>query len=216
MDKYFFHPSFEEQLVFEAIPETNEILTREQEFRLFQEFNYYKHIGKSTKDIRNKIVNHNIKLIKRLAKMLSVKIHATSSEVIGEVFEHLMVAIDKFDFTRGYKFSTYATSVVQRRFNREHGKNKEVVTEELDNIVDDRESEFARNERVEQAKESVDQLLDKLDDRKRHIIVATTVGIDGIVYNNVTLGKELHLSDERVRQIKNRAMEILREKARSS
>jgi RNA polymerase primary sigma factor len=217
MNKYFYHPSFDNQLTFDNIPETNEILTPTQEFRLFQELNYCKHIGDLNKAclVRNKIANHNIKLVKHLAKILSIKIHTTSCEVIGEVFEHLMIAIDKFDFTRGFKFSTYATAVIQRRFKREHGKSKEVITEELDSVIDNREHECSRNERIKQVKENVNQLLNSLDARKKHIIMATIVGIDGVVYNNVTLGKKMHLSDERVRQIKNKALEILREKAKN-
>lgn len=86
------------------------ILSREEEKELFQRYNQGDNAAKE------KIIKHNLRLVASLASCY------TDKEEFNDLFqvgcEGLMKAVERFDHTRGNKFSTYATWWIKAKMNR--------------------------------------------------------------------------------------------------
>lgn len=67
---------------------------------------------------REDITNHNLKLVVAIAKKYKGKSALSFVDLIQEGSLGLMAAIDKFDYTLGYKFSTYATYWIKQAIVR--------------------------------------------------------------------------------------------------
>lgn len=67
---------------------------------------------------REDITNHNLKLVVAIAKKYKGKSALSFVDLIQEGSLGLMAAIDKFDYTLGYKFSTYATYWIKQSIVR--------------------------------------------------------------------------------------------------
>lgn len=80
------------------------LLTVEEEFNLFDE---YIKSGKKDKKIFNKIVNSNLRFVISVAKLF-VNRRAKLEDLVNEGNIGLMMAVNKFDHTRGFKFVSFA------------------------------------------------------------------------------------------------------------
>lgn len=90
------------------------VLSREEEHELFQEYN-----ESHSETIRNKIICHNVKLVVAVAKrIIKTNKKMEIDDMINEGVIGLIRAIEKFDYTRGYKFSTYAFQWIRQAINR--------------------------------------------------------------------------------------------------
>ena len=58
---------------------------------------------------RNKVIENNMPLVKKIAAKSIQKSALSDSDLIQEGIFGLVTAIEKFDLTLGYKFATYAT-----------------------------------------------------------------------------------------------------------
>jgi RNA polymerase sigma factor (sigma-70 family) len=161
-------------------------------------------------------VEHRIILANRPLLSAIARRHARPSrdlhELIAEGAVPLILAVEKFDVSRGFKFSTYATWAITHQLNRSLGKDlthlsrfrtgKEEVVESL---ADDRTSEVDHETSREQLREVVLRLLGDLEDRERQILV-DRFGLDGNSERSLrAIGMRLGVSGERVRQIERSA-----------
>ena len=110
--------AFTDDIVRQYLLEISQIpvLTPEEERALFEEY-----AATGSKQIRNKIIDSNLKLVVSIAKKSSVKMHNTTLsllDLIQDGNEGLMKAVDKFDVSLGYKFSTYATWWIRQAISR--------------------------------------------------------------------------------------------------
>ena len=89
------------------------VLTKEEEKDLFER---YKNGDLSAKE---KIINHNLKLVVSNAYKIKPKeLKMSMMDFIQEGNIGLMKAVDKFDSTKGFKFSTYATWWIRQALGR--------------------------------------------------------------------------------------------------
>lgn len=78
------------------------LLNKDQEIELFKRY------GAGDLTARDEIINHNLRLV--IAIALKLNFYRTSIlDLIQAGNEGLMIATDRFDYKKGFKFSTYAT-----------------------------------------------------------------------------------------------------------
>jgi len=216
------------------------LLSREQEAHLFRKMNYLKSRANRIRDrvdparacpahldeielyleearaIKNQIVRANLRLVVAIAKRHLAR-HDDLYERISDGNYALMRAVERFDYSRGNKFSTYATWTIRNQFARDiRDKNPRHPRFSLggDNVfevaADPRSDEHELLDVQEQREEAVARLLARLNVRERRIIVGR-YGIGGAQAHTLTeLGKELGITRERVRQIELVAHDKLR------
>lgn len=173
--------------------------------------------------VRDELAGANLRLVVSIAGKLSMS-RDEFDEFVAEGNGILLYAIDKFDYARGYRFSTYVTHAVQRHLYRFIERRKKRAAREFarepdlmisDVMVDPNPDELAESE-VKQAIAAVVAKIDQtLDDRERFIIRGR-FGLDGTGESKTytSLGEQLGLSKERVRQLFQRAIEKLGEVAK--
>ena len=212
------------------------LLSAEQEKSLFRQYNYLKYraakqiewlglqyaprtrdvdnaerLLRQATEIKNRIIQANLRLVISVAKQHMSR-RDDFFELISDGNMNLMRAIDGFDYSRGHKFSTYATWVIMRNFARsraKESKRKEVTLagdEDLSNVPAE-----AQGDADATIKDFIDRVLSKLDRREREVIVRR-FGL-GDVHMPQTLEQvSMHLgvTKERVRQIEQQAFGKLR------
>ncbi|MEI7920527.1 MAG: sigma-70 family RNA polymerase sigma factor [Planctomycetota bacterium] len=167
-------------------------------------------------EVKNQIIRSNLRLVVSIAKR-HVGPSSNFFELISDGNMSLMRAVEKFDFSRGNKFSTYASWAIVKNFARSipeenHHRDRFVTGHEemfeaaADNRSDEQEIELVhKNLRL-----TVQGLLSHLDPRERHII-QRRFGLGGTEESTLeALGRELGITKERVRQIESRAQEKIR------
>src|SRR6202011_3901894 len=139
-------------------------------------------------------------------------------ELLSDGNMSLIRAVEKFDFGRGNKFSTYASWAIMKNFARtipeEKHRRERYVTghDELFEVAaDNRSDEHEIVASAEQATHKVNRLLEYLDPRDRQIIrlrAGLDSGSEGMTLEKI--GEQLGITKERVRQLNVRAMKKLR------
>jgi RNA polymerase primary sigma factor len=126
--------------------------------------------------------------------------------------------VEKFDYDRGFRFSTYATQVVRRNAYRTVVmKQKEKAKmlgglQDLDIDISDEERQPAISEhRWHELRSRLSVMLGDLDRREKFIIRARfSLGSHRKVQTLQALATRLGVSKERVRQLEKRAMDKMR------
>jgi RNA polymerase primary sigma factor len=216
------------------------LLSREQERRLFRKMNYLKYRAHRLREaldpghcaaaqldeierlqaealsVKNQILGANLRLVVSIAKK-----HAGPTnnlfELISDGNMSLIRAVEKFDASRGFKFSTYASWAIMKNFSRtipeERYRRDRFVTgheEMFEAAPDDRGDVYQQESDHIRSQEVVRGMLGRLNDRERRILIGR-YGIGGAHQKTLEqLGRELGVTKERVRQIESRAREKLR------
>lgn len=89
-----------------------ELYSAEEEQAVFQK------LKEGDPDARTDIINHNLKLVVAIAKKYKGWSGIPFVDLIQEGSFGLMAAVDKFDATLGYKFSTYATYWIKQAITK--------------------------------------------------------------------------------------------------
>lgn len=166
--------------------------------------------------VKNQITQSNLRLVVSIAKR-----HQSRSvdffEVVSDGNVSLMRAVEKFDFTRGFKFSTYASWAIMRNFARTIPEEKsqaeryQTGREELLETVSGPRPEESENDFLPAVRSLLDRMMGELDEREQRIL-RQRFGLDdaGESQTLEQIGKRLGVSKERVRQLEARAMTRLR------
>ena len=166
--------------------------------------------------VKDLLINCNMRLVVSIAKRHS-GLTDNFFELLSDGNMSLMRAVEKFDYARGNKFSTYASWAIMKNFARSIPDEKmrreryQTGNEEFFDIAPDHRSDEGEClASAEQATHRVNRLLEYLDPREREII-RMRAGLDG--HENMTLeeiGSKLGITKERVRQLNVRLMKKLR------
>lgn len=220
------------------------LLTAAQERHLFRKFNFLKYRASRLRDrldrrrpdlnrmeriealyeqvvaTKNQIIRSNLRLVVSLAKSRVSEIHDFYT-LISDGNISLIRAVEKFDYSRGFKFSTYATWAIVKNFARSipdelrrRRRMGSLHDDMLGLVEDDRGDQFDSERHHQRQAQQVHQLLAHLSDREQRII-ACRFGLD---YRREPqtlreIGEELGVTKERVRQLESRAMRKLRDAA---
>jgi RNA polymerase primary sigma factor/RNA polymerase sigma factor len=223
------------------------LLTAEQETHLFRKYNFLKYrasklreslnrarprattldeierLYQDAAETKNLLTRSNLRLVVAVAK----KYIGSTGDLFEKVSEgnlSLMRAVEKFDYTRGFKFSTYATWAIKKNYIRAYSNEIRQTDrfrtgheELLDASAGHRSNPTIQLAAQRQREDQVSNIMQRLTDRERRII-SSRFGI-GSSREPMTLkdvGVELGVSKERIRQIEARAMQKLREAAAHS
>jgi RNA polymerase sigma factor (sigma-70 family) len=172
---------------------------------------------KEATKVKELLIRCNMRLVTSIAKKHSGQAE-NFFELLSDGNMSLMRAVEKFDFSRGNKFSTYASWSIMKNFARsipdEKNRRERFVTgneEIFDAAEDKRSDEHECVAAAEQAAAKVNRLLEHLEPREREII-RLRAGLDsnGEKPTLEKIGEKLGITKERVRQLNVRAIKKLR------
>jgi RNA polymerase primary sigma factor len=216
------------------------LLSPEQERHLFRKMNYLKyraHVLRERLDpanakaseisaiewlqeealaVKNQIIRANLRLVVSIAKK-HVGPANNFFELVSDGNISLIRAVEKFDYARGNKFSTYASWAIMRNFIRSipeesHRRDRFITGHEemFEAAADTRPGEREYESHHRRHQETVEILLGHLSDRERRILTHR-FGLGGATEQTLEqLGHELGVTKERVRQLEAKAREKLR------
>ncbi len=216
------------------------LLRPEQERHLFRQYNYLKYradrlrkkldlnhirsaqlrqierILAQAEAVKNRIIRANLRLVVSIAKK-----HLAGPQSLFELISDgnvsLLRAVEKFDYARGFKFSTYASWAIMKNFARSVPKERYLLdhfvtsSEEILDLVASAGRYDPRATSMLELRESIQTVLAQLSPRERSVVVRR-FGLSKLSEPQTLnqLSRSLGISKERVRQIEHRAMQKLR------
>lgn len=220
------------------------LLNKKQEFHLFRKMNYYKYktklyfemhqqnaggtfsdicceFYKKYLDVRNFLVTCNTRLAAQILKKRKDYYGDNINDLISDCFLNIIKAVDCFDYTRGFKFSTYCTWVLMNNSLRDHMHNKKFYDSISTNIdgstfsekLDERQVETTiKKEKDESINFDIQTILDKIRarDPREHFVIINCFGLLNQKKKTLKeISQELNLTKERVRQIRENGIKYL-------
>ena len=218
------------------------LLTPAQEAHLFRKMNYLKYKASRIRDMvdplrpqnrlmeqieqcyaeslaaKNQIIRANLRLVVSLVKQQASS-GGNFFELVSDGNMSLIRAADKFDFSRGTKFGTYASWAIIRNFvrsipqeYRHHGRFRTCHGEVLASVTDDHPDPREQESSQQHNEQHVATILKSLDRRERQIIIrrfGLRHGKEPLTLKQI--GREMGVTKERIRQLETRAINKLRE-----
>lgn len=167
--------------------------------------------------IRDHIIQANMRLVMSIVKKFVTPLQSFD-EMLSDGIVTLMQAVEKFDFDRGFRFSTYAyRSIARNAYRTVTAAHKEEArfTRDAEGWAFELEDSQASSTMTDQVwsnlRELMGSMLDKLDRREQFIIRSRfALGAHRKVRSFQYLADKLGVSKERARQLEQRAVGKLR------
>jgi len=220
------------------------VLNRECETEMFRRYNYLKYLACQSRggikltrvlsaeinriedclaeaeEIKRRIIEANLRLVVSIARKHTIS-GANLFDLIGEGNISLVRAVEKFDYTRGFRFATYASWTIAKDYARkipaETARLDRTRVASLAELQRDlRSKDVADFAAMERAHKSLAQVIkSELNEREQYIIL-NRFGLVGSPIKKQTktlkqIGEELGFSKERIRQIELIALQKLRQ-----
>lgn len=222
------------------------ILEKDQEFHLFRKMNYLKnkckYFAKKYKrkkcktsfvnlkenyikylDTREFIIKCNLRLSYQMFKHRKDFYGHNTNDLISDCFINILKAVDGFDYTRGFKFSTYCTWCLLNNSIRDQNANKKFEAfistnqeeKNYDSKLDLKDQEiidnYDKNESLQYDWNKIKNTLLKQNNERSFYILTQIFGIGCDKKTLKELSEELNLTKERVRQIKEKTIQNLKD-----
>jgi RNA polymerase primary sigma factor/RNA polymerase sigma factor len=168
-------------------------------------------------EVKNEIIRANLRLVVAMTKRYA-RGREPLFELVSDGNISLMRAVEKFDYARGYRFSTYAVWAIIKNLTqtfsrelRDHARFRNAGDEVFQSVPDQRTNQQAEEEGQIRREGDIAQLLEQLDDRERRIIrdrYGLDSGREPMTLKEV--GSLMGVSKERIRQLATRALAKLR------
>lgn len=222
------------------------LLNHRQEMFLFRKYNYLKYCAarlqgkidpqypqalllrqvqsflQQARQIKDLLIRSNLRLVVAVARK-HTRHEEEMLDLISEGNIVLMNAVEKFDFSRGFKFSTYATwAIVKRLASHYQAKKTKFVEQTADDawieVSQDLRVEPSKTAALESARRSLDEVIEEELEERERVIVREHYGL---IDYKPGLGRRkskslsqiadlVGLSKERIRQIELAALQKLR------
>jgi RNA polymerase sigma factor (sigma-70 family) len=168
-------------------------------------------------EVKNFLIRSNLRLVVSIAKR-HMKPTANFFEMVSDGNMSLIRAIEKFDYTKGNKFSTYASWAIMKNYARSIPAEHKILdrfrtgSDEVFQFSEDgRGSQFEEEAVNSRQHQMIMSILEHLDDRERAIIMhryGLERGTEPETLEQV--GSRFNVTKERIRQIESRAMQKIR------
>jgi RNA polymerase sigma factor (sigma-70 family) len=220
------------------------VLNREEEIELFRRYNYLKYLAyqerlsikparvygpklkhiesylAEAEAIKRRIIEANLRLVVSIARKHTAA-GASLLDLISEGNISLMRMVEKFDYTRGFRFGTFASWAIAKDYARKIPAqtprlDKKTAASLADIHRDLKTKEAVDFAAIERAHQSLARVIkDNLTEREQYIIL-NRYGLFGSPIKKKTktlvqIGDELCLSKERIRQVELIALQKLRQ-----
>jgi len=217
------------------------LLTRAQEGYYFRKMNYLKFKAQELRDqlnierpsaklmskieelvreavsVKNFLIRSNLRLVVSIAKR-HFKPQANFFEMVSDGNMSLIRAIEKFDYSQGNKFSTYATWAIMKNYARsiptelkQLDRYRTGHDELFSQSTDARDNPFRQELNQQHQHSAIMSILGQLDPRERDIILhrfGLNQGTEPETLEQV--GHRFGVTKERIRQIESRALSKLK------
>jgi RNA polymerase sigma factor (sigma-70 family) len=219
-------------------------LTREQEIELFCRYNYLKYLacrqrediqpGGASSDrlaqiedwiaqagrIKRILIEANLRLVVSIARRHTIS-GANMPDLVSEGNLSLVRAVEKFDYTRGFRFATFASWAISKDYARkipaQMARPDKTTAESIAQFHRDlRSEEEVDFIAVERARLSLANVIRNELTKREQYVILNRFGPIGMPIKRHTktlkkIGQDLGLTKERIRQIELTALQKLRQ-----
>ena len=184
----------------------NSSLTREETMNLLKE------IRKGSIEAREKLAINNIGLVKFLVYKRFYNTKYDKEDLISIGIIGLINAIDTFDISKGFEFSTYVSRCITNEilmFIRKNEKNSNNCSLDEVELILKNDNDITYNYEQNEIYRIINTLVDKLDGKDK-IIIKLYFGFDNNSYTQEEIATKLKVSQAYVSRLLNKALRYLK------